>query len=211
MQPSTNRPVRITVGNLKGGTGKSTTAILLALALARTNKRVLLVDADHANTTAWAWSELAGDAWPANVPVFQWPSQHLSKRIRDAEGTFDHLVIDTGPHDSAILRQALAVTDMLVMPLAPTGNEVERLAPTLAAAAEIGVLRPNLTLAVLLTRTVPRTRSREEVRQVLDGRGLWVLETEVPRREAIAQAFGTVPDDLLTYTDVLNEITREEI
>lgn len=210
MTASTNqedqpKAVRLTIGNLKGGTGKSTTAVLLALGLARDGQRVLLVDADPTNATTYTWSELAGEDWPANITVARWPSTQLAKRVRDSEGTYHHLVIDTGPNDAAILRQALHVSDTFVMPLAPTANEVARLTPTLEAAAEVGGVR-DIDLAILLNRVVPNTLSRAGVREELEGRGLPVMTAEVNRRELIANALGTVPTDIGPYEAVLAEL-----
>lgn len=204
-QPADTSPVRLTIGNLKGGTGKSTTAVLLALGLARDGQRVLLVDADPGNATTYSWSEMAGEGWPSNITVVRWPSTQLAKRVRDAEGTYHHLVIDTGPTDAAILRQALHLSDIFVMPLAPTVSELARLTSTLEAAAEVGGVR-DLELAILLNRTVPNTNSRVGVRQELEGRGLPVLVAEVGRREMIANAMGSVPADLGPYEAVLAEL-----
>lgn len=200
-------PLRMTIGNLKGGTGRSTSAVYLALALALRDpsRRVVLVDADSANPTAWDWSEDAGDDWPPQLAVMRWPSQHLARRVRDDVPSDAHLIIDTGPHDAAVLRQALNVTDVLLVPLAPTANEVTRLTPTLEAAAEVAQLRP-IALALLLNRVVANTRSRVGVREAATAEGLHVLTTEIHRREAIAQALGTVPANLDDYPAALTEL-----
>lgn len=198
------KPLNITVGHLKGGSGRSTTAVFLALALARkTGENVLLVDADAKNGTSYEWSEDAGEAWPTNVTVAYWPSINLAKRVRDA-GHSGHIVIDTG-NDAAILRQALKVTDHLLIPLAPSGTESARLTPTLQAAAEIAEDKP-LSMSVMLSRTVANTTSRKQARQALTDEGIPVWETEISRREIYAQAFGTVPADLGSYEELLNEI-----
>lgn len=205
-------PLRLTIGNLKGGTGRSTTAVLLALALSRADPgtRVYLVDADTANATAWDWSEDAGETWPPGVTVVRAPSVHLARRVRDDVPAGAHLIIDTGPHDAGILRQALTVTDHLLVPLAPTGNEVTRLTPTLEAAAEVGVTR-ELRLSILLNRVVPNTRSRVEVRAAITEQlGLAVMATEVSRRELYAGAHGSVPADLGAYPEVLAELLAPE-
>ncbi len=59
--------MRVTVLNLKGGTGKTTTAVYLAGGLAR-NGRTLLIDADP-QRSALSWSEAAGGfAFPVTNP-----------------------------------------------------------------------------------------------------------------------------------------------
>lgn len=60
----------IAVANQKGGTGKTTTAVCLAGAIAENGKRVLLVDLDSsANATTWLGAQAASaellDAWIA--------------------------------------------------------------------------------------------------------------------------------------------------
>lgn len=200
-----SEPVRLTVANLKGGTSKSTTAVELAMALARfSDEPVMLVDADSVNGTTFEWSELAGEDWPSQINVHYWPSINLAKRVRDS-GHTGHLVIDTGPSDASILRQALSVTDYIVTPIAASPAEAVRIQPTLEAAAEIGQSR-DLSLSVLFTRTKPGTVSLREAKEAIAGIGLDVLPTDVPFVLLYSQAFGTVPADLGVYPQVLTEI-----
>ncbi|KJL49565.1 CobQ/CobB/MinD/ParA nucleotide binding domain protein [Microbacterium hydrocarbonoxydans] len=200
-----SEPVRLTVGNLKGGTGKSTTAVEIALTLARfSDLPVMLVDADSINGTTFEWSELAGEEWPSEINVHYWPSINLAKRVRDS-GHTGHLVIDTGPGDAGILRQALSVTDYLVTPITASPAEAVRIKPTLEAAAEIGVSHP-LELSVLFTRVKPNTVSLREAKEAIANVGLDVLPTDVPFVLLYSQAFGTVPDDLGVFPQVLTEI-----
>lgn len=203
-----SEPVRLTVGFLKGGSAKSTTALFLALALARhSDERVLLVDTDERNGTSFEWSEFAGDDWPSQITVVYWPVSTVSKRIRES-GHTGHVVIDTGPERSdsgVILRQALTVTDHLVLPLTASPAEASRIQPTLEVAAEVGISRP-LELNVLFTRVTQGTVSLREARAALVDEGLNVLPSDVPFKQMYSQAFGTVPDDLGVYPQVLAEI-----
>lgn len=202
-------PLRLTVGNLKGGVARSTSSIMLALALVqRTGQRVLLVDADLANGTSFEWSEYAGEVWPSEVNVVYLPSQMLAKRVREMwpDG---HLIIDTG-NDSTTLRQALMVTDQLLMPIGATPSEATRLTPTLQAAAEVASIKP-IELSILFTRTKPNTISFREAWEQLkqmegDVEGLHVLDVNVPFQLLYSQAFGTAPTNLGVYPEVLEEI-----
>lgn len=202
-------PQRITVGNLKGGTGKSTTAVALALALARGGQRVLLVDADPSNDTSYGWSEYAEEQWPSNVTAVRWPSQALAKRVRDMEGTYQHLVIDTG-QDEIILRQALLVSDTFVIAMAPSANDVHRLNPTIQAAAEVASVNAALIFGVLLVKVNghPQSVPVRETVAALEEQEIPVWDTRVMLRSAWQTALGTVPSDLLGYEDVLDEIVQ---
>lgn len=202
-------PLRVTVGILKGGASRTTTAVYIALAEhARMGGRVLLVDADPANGTAFEWAEdarVAGGGWPDGVEVVYWPVSSLARRVAAVVDEYAAVVIDTG-NDSVALRAALEVTDHLVVPIAPTGTESTRLTPTLQVAAEVAQRRP-IELSLLLTRARARTRSLSESRRALEvGLELRVLTAEVQLLERIAGAYGTAPKDLSPYTEVVAEL-----
>jgi chromosome partitioning protein len=196
--------MHLTVANLKGGTGKTTTAVHLALGLSRAG-RTLLVDADR-QASAFAWSELAED-FP--LTVVPWASRDLARRIEQVAGDYAHVVVDTPPQHEDLVRQALLGSDLLVVPLAPSAVEVARLGPTFALAAEVELERP-LQTRVLLNRSRAGTRSRQEVRALLAERGVPAFASEVRLREAYAAVFGDVPRRLLDFQGVLCELTRQE-
>ena len=80
----------LTLGNRKGGVGKSTSAVYLACLLAK-DSRTLIVDADPQGSIL-SWSEEAGEGFPA--AVVQWATRDLAKRVTDVAGDYQHIVID---------------------------------------------------------------------------------------------------------------------
>jgi chromosome partitioning protein len=213
--------VRLTVANLKGGTGKTTAAVHIALGLAEQG-RTLLVDADPQGS-ALAWSEQAGD-FP--VTVIAWPTRDLARRVGQVAGDYAHVVIDTpsvpgggaAPADVAVglgrlVRQALLSTELLLVPLAPSLLEVARLGPTLEAAADVEALH-SVSVCVVLVRVRAGTRSARDARTALEalppeGLGLPTLKAEVRLAERYATAYGLVPPDLGEYCDVLDELLND--
>lgn len=196
--------MKVTVGNLKGGVAKSTTAIHLACGLARTG-RVLLVDADGTNASALDWSSNALE-WPASIVVVPWAVEDLARKVRALAGDYDHVVIDTGPEQSGLLRQALMVTDDLVVPVSPSPMELRKLGHTFQAAAEVDAVSP-VVARVLLAKVRTGTRSAVEAREYLHHLGLPVMDAQVHLREAYSLAWGTAPVDLVEYEDVLKELS----
>jgi chromosome partitioning protein len=196
--------VKATFGNLKGGVAKSTSSVYAALGLARAGGRVLLVDADATNRTCLKWSTLAAN-WPASVTVASWEVPDLARRVRAVQRDYNHVIIDTGPQRPVILRQALAVTDDLVVPVAPSPVELEQLPDTFALAAEVDAI--SATFAQVLFVKVRRgTRSSVEARRYLTDRELPVMTAEIHLLEAYPLAYGTVPDDLGEYDAVIKEL-----
>ena len=192
--------MRIAVANLKGGTGKTTTAVHLALGLAASG-RTLLVDADP-QASAFGWSVDAGDLPLTVVP---WACRDLARRVEQIAGDYAHVVIDTPPQHEHLVRQALLSAGRLLLPLAPSALEVARLGPTFALLADVELERPVAT-TVLLSRVRAGTRSRRVARELLVDQGVPTLTTEVRLREGYAAAYGEVPRSLGEYADVLAEL-----
>jgi chromosome partitioning protein len=199
--------MRILIGSLKGGVGKTTTAVHIALGLAYSGGRTLLVDADPAQTSALRWSTDAGDEWPSSCVVVAYSGRTLAKRINDLIGDFEHLVIDTGPKNPTELRQGLTVVDTLVVPTSPSMLDLLELKSTFEVAAEMEAVR-EVDAAVLLTRVRLGTRSLSDARAALDSLELPVLDTQIRLREQFGAAQGTAPTEveLAEYGDLLTEL-----
>lgn len=201
--------VRITLGNLKGGVAKTTSAIHLATGLGRLG-RVLLVDADPQASSTMDWSTSAGDAWPSGIVVVPWAQADLARRVQAVADDYDHIVIDTGGEDDSILAAALMVTDELVIPVAPSPLDLRRLPATFNLAARIDAVSP-VTARVVLVKVRKGTASARDARTLLEGMELPVMEASVSLWEQYSQAFGSLPEDLGEYADVLAELTAAEV
>lgn len=193
--------MRLAVVNTKGGVGKTTTAIYLAAGLRETG-RTLLIDADR-QQSATRWSET--EDWPTDLPVVARASADLHKHLPSLAAGFEHVIVDTPPGDLAIIRSAVMAVDMVIVPVAPTGLDVDRMRPTWDLLTEIEPVHPVL-VGVLLTKVRARTLSARGVREVLADIGYPVLDTEIPLAEMYAGSFGFMPADLGRYGDLLTEL-----
>jgi chromosome partitioning protein len=125
------RPVRvIVVANEKGGSGKSTVAMHIAVALMKRGQRVATIDLDSRQKTfthcienrrAWADRVARDLESPEHVCLAaddeSSESQALTDTVDALGQTHDFVVIDTPGHDSPLMRLAHSAADILVTPL----------------------------------------------------------------------------------------------
>ncbi len=106
----------VVFGGEKGGTGKSTLATNVAVALARAGKDILLVDTDkQGSAAAWAAARTNQDGL-APVHCLQ-KTGDVSAALRDVGRRYGHVIVDAGGRDSKELRTAMAVADRLWIPI----------------------------------------------------------------------------------------------
>ena len=113
----------ITIGTSKGGAGKTTTTTNLAAALATAGFSVIIVDADsQPHSSRWG-SRRAEGRHLAKLPhditsVVKFGKIGLD--ILDLADKYDFVLIDVGGREGTELRQALAVSDMHILPMRPS-------------------------------------------------------------------------------------------
>lgn len=117
---------RIVFANEKGGTGKSTTAVHVAIALAYQGARVAVLDLDHRQRTLFRYLENRMDterrrsiALPgARFAVFDGPDeQTFDEMAQEISEGCDFLIVDTPGRDDPFALHAATGADTLVTPL----------------------------------------------------------------------------------------------
>jgi chromosome partitioning protein len=121
-----NVSMNIVVTNLKGGVGKTTTAVYLSsVAVARGYDPVLLIDADRQASSAEWLEERPIDG----VTVVEAPSERtLTRAMSRHEGMG---IVDTPPGDERLVQSAISSADAVVIPTRAGGVEFARVVVTL--------------------------------------------------------------------------------
>jgi chromosome partitioning protein len=127
----------VVLGNEKGGSGKSTTAMHIVVALMKAGQRVATIDLDsrqksltHYVENRRAWAERSNIE--LQLPTHFHVERHCGPRVEESEATefagfahavtsvehcHDFVVIDTPATDSYLMRLAHSMADTLVTPL----------------------------------------------------------------------------------------------
>ncbi|HEX4525671.1 MAG TPA: ParA family protein [Gaiellaceae bacterium] len=118
--------MNVVVTNLKGGVGKTTSAIYLAaVAVAKGYDPVTLIDADRQASSA-EWLE---ERPFEGVTVVEAPSERmLARAMSRHEGL---AIVDTPPGDERLVQSAINSADVVVIPTRAGGVEYPRVVVTL--------------------------------------------------------------------------------
>ncbi len=125
-QPAAQGAHVIVIGNEKGGSGKSTTAMHLIVALLQAGKRVATIDLDVRqgtftrylqNRAAFAAKNGVNLIAPQHYPVAVDDMDGLEAAIAEARSLHDILLIDCPGSDTALSRRAHQDADTLITPL----------------------------------------------------------------------------------------------
>lgn len=152
----------ITVGNTKGGVGKSTIACNLAVTGAIEGKRVLLIDADDPQGSSTGFRGLRKKN---DIKAMSIPTPTLHKDVKDFMG-FDLVIIDAGGKETTVFRSAIMACDLLLLPVLPSQNDLWGTADTIHILREARSYK-DLKAFILLNRIIMHTKIAMEAQEAL--------------------------------------------
>lgn len=177
----------IAVLNTKGGTGKTTTALNLAVARALNGRNVLAVDGDRQGSLMEALGNREEDQPLLAVAQYS-DGQVLRQQVSRAKDIYDDIVIDAGGRDNSALRAALMLADRIVIPFQPRSLDVWALDDMAELLAEASAVK-DIDAWALLTMADSRGNDNAAACAAIP-EGIQLLPGTVGRRKAIADSAG---------------------
>lgn len=184
----------ITIGNTKGGTGKTTLAVQLALACALAKREVWLIDGDRQGTASSAIALRNEAGRQPGIACAQYSEGAVLRgQVQQQREKWDDIVIDAGGRDSTALRAALIISDVLVVPFAPRSYDVWALDDVAALVDEARSIRDGLKAFAVLNLADPGQNAVDNLEAeaaVAEVSQLEYLPTPIRRRKAFSNAGG---------------------
>ncbi len=177
----------ISVTQQKGGAGKTSLVVHLAVAWAAEGRSVSLIDTDpQQSLTAWhaMRAETQPDAIP--LPLVTAEGWKLPMEVSRARRESDIVIIDTPPHAETAARLAVRESDLVLLPVQPTPLDAWATRETLALIA-----KEKKPYRLIFNRVPPRGRLADAVQTEFAEEGLDIAAGRLGNRQIYAESFVT--------------------
>lgn len=185
--------MKVVIAHYKGGTGKTTTSVQLALwrQITRPKKHVWLIDTDEQKSaldTISFRSEL--DLKPSLACSAYSTAKELTSQLNAQGNLFDDIIIDSGGRDTDALRVALLAADVLLIPVLPRAYDIwsiSRLEGLMESARNLGA---NFRAYAFINRRDKTADCRESIEFLKKDENLTYIDFSFSDRVAYAKAGG---------------------
>ena len=182
----------ISFANSKGGSGKSTSALVLACELAEAAD-VILIDADPRRPLA-AWAQLSEP--PSRLRVVSSGGERtIQDEVDEAAAEVPFVLVDLEGMASQLAMFAMSASDLVIVPAQEQHQDAQAAIDTLGAVKRAGrAARREIPAAVLLTRTRAAVKSRTARHIGMQLRGLGgvrIIGPELVERDAFSALFSS--------------------
>jgi chromosome partitioning protein len=179
----------LAVGNIKGGVGKTTLAVNLAIARAAEGRDVLVIDGDEQGT-AQSFTDLRTEQLgePGYTAVAL-QGAALRTQVRKMADKYDDIIIDVGGRDTGSLRAALTVAHTLLIPVQPRTFDIWAVDAVGELVKEAREINEHLQALIVINAADAQGRDNEDAAGILrDVDGLEMLPITIGRRKAFPNA-----------------------
>jgi chromosome partitioning protein len=183
----------ITFANPKGGSGKTTAAMLLAEQIAISGGRVAILDLDpNANIVAWSRSRAEeGRGVPFTIHARPQADETVDF-IDSMSDTIDYLIVDLEGSKDQVVTFALSRTDLCVIPLDGSPMEARQAAAAVRLVqSTAAMIRSKIAYTLLFTRTNAAFQSSDErdVRAEMEMNNINILPVRIAKRAPYTRIF----------------------
>ncbi|WP_104706382.1 AAA family ATPase [Helicobacter bizzozeronii] len=143
----------ITIANEKGGSGKSTLCINLALQFLKAQKDVVVLDTDPQQSVE-VFINIRGETNLATFPLFN-RTGNITDTLKQMVGKYDTIIIDTKGEHSKESQRAILLSDIVLIPTTPSQLDTAVLLEMFERIENLQSLNEKLKALILINRMPP--------------------------------------------------------
>lgn len=170
--------------NQKGGVGKTTIAINVASYLAEQGYKTLLIDADKQGSSS-TWASLREET---PFQVVSLARENMAKDALSLATEYDYTLIDAPPHAEAISRSCIIASDLVIMPIEPSGLSTWASDVTVKQVEQARDYKETLKCGFVVSRKIGNTVIGRQVREMVENTGMRVFDADIENRVAFAES-----------------------
>lgn len=154
--------MKVVVGGIKGGSGKTTLATNLVVMRAAEGKKVLFVDADEQKSaTDWV-DQREGDEIETKWTTIQLGGNSLHLQLKKMIGDYDDVIVDVGGRNTQSQISAVSIADLFIVPFKPRSLDIWTLGQVKNLISLVKGVNPDLISIAVVNQADSRGTDNED-------------------------------------------------
>ena len=183
----------LTIGNIKGGVGKSTLACNIAVALSQSSQKdILLIDGDQQGSSADFTQARNNLLEKAGFSCIRAQGKEIISQIDTMQSKFSDIIIDAGGQDNPSLRAGLIKSDQVLVPISPRSFETWALDDMVNLIEEAIIGNPKLKTFIVINLAFPRGSDNTQTQNIIrdDYSQFNLIEKNIVQRKVFSDTIG---------------------